>query len=181
MNTRWWEIYIYDCYSLVKITFASIRSCKNNRRIWRYNASTPCSRDVTDQLWRRHNAMSEKTVLNDNAIDNSLHERHKLIHSAPWITIFRSLVTLSLVKIIASLVTQKSLFKVTHTWFYISIKLQPKSLWPSETICSPRSRSTLIHIIFLSDATKTLPEPLLTYHQWRPVVFKWGQRHLSLE
>ena len=31
-----------------------------------YDATMPCSRDVTDQLWWRHNAKSEKTVLSDN-------------------------------------------------------------------------------------------------------------------
>ena len=31
--------------------------------MWRHNAS---SRDVTDQLWWRHNAKSEKTILGDN-------------------------------------------------------------------------------------------------------------------
>ena len=40
--------------------------CKNNWRIWRHNASTPHSHDVTDKLWWRHNAKSEKTVLSDN-------------------------------------------------------------------------------------------------------------------
>ena len=39
---------------------------KNNRQIWRHNASTPCSSDITDQLWWRHNTKSEKTVLSDN-------------------------------------------------------------------------------------------------------------------
>ena len=34
--------------------------------IWSHNASIPRSRDVTDQLWWRHNAKSEKTVLSDN-------------------------------------------------------------------------------------------------------------------
>ena len=36
----------------------------NNRRIWRHNASI--SRDVTDQLWWRHNAKAEKTFLGNN-------------------------------------------------------------------------------------------------------------------
>ena len=47
---------IHGCYSLVK--------CKNTGRIKRNNVS---SRDVTDQLWWRQNAKSEKTVLGDNA------------------------------------------------------------------------------------------------------------------
>ena len=57
MNTGWWEIDIHGCYSLVKIAFAPICACKNNRRIWRHNASISRSRDVTDHLWWRHNAM----------------------------------------------------------------------------------------------------------------------------
>ena len=46
----------------MKIAFAPICTCNNNRRIWRHNASTYHSRDVTDELWWRHNANSE----NDN-------------------------------------------------------------------------------------------------------------------
>ena len=37
--------------SLVKINFAPIFTCKNNRRIWCHNTSTPRPRDVTDNLW----------------------------------------------------------------------------------------------------------------------------------
>ena len=65
MYTGWWEIDIQGCYSLVKIAFAPIYAWKNNRRIWRHNNSISRSRDVTDQLWWRHNAKSEKTVLDD--------------------------------------------------------------------------------------------------------------------
>ena len=63
MNTGWLEIDIHGWYSLVKIAFVPIYPCKNNRRIWRHNACTRRSRDVIDQLWWRHNAKSEKTVL----------------------------------------------------------------------------------------------------------------------
>ena len=42
VNTGW--------YSLVKIAFVPICACRNTRRIWRHNASTSRSRDVTDQL-----------------------------------------------------------------------------------------------------------------------------------
>ena len=106
MNTGWWEIDIHGCYSLVKIAFAPICACKNNQRIWRHNASISRSRDVTDQLWWRHNAKSEKTVPDDNCDmsdrwlflekmcvkDIKLRVRNKIIHSLPWITIFGSLV-----------------------------------------------------------------------------------------
>ena len=61
----WWEIDILGCYSPVKIAFAPICACKNNRRIWRHNASTPCSHDVIGQLWWRHK-YPEKIVLSDN-------------------------------------------------------------------------------------------------------------------
>ena len=63
---RWWEIDIHGCYSLVKIAFVLICAYKNDRRIWRHIASTHLSRDVTDQLWWRHNTKWEKTVLSDN-------------------------------------------------------------------------------------------------------------------
>ena len=66
MNTGWWEIDIHGCYSLVKIAFVPICACKNNRRIWRHNASISRSCDVTDQLWWRHNAKSEKAVHGDS-------------------------------------------------------------------------------------------------------------------
>ena len=121
--TGWWKIGIHGCYSLVKIAFAPICACKNNRRIWRHKARISRSRDVTDQLSWCHNAKSEKTVLDDNCDmsdrwlflekcvkDIKLRVRNKIIHSLPWITIFGSLVmrftndllvTSSLVKIIA--------------------------------------------------------------------------------
>ena len=137
MNTGWWEIDIHGCYSLVKIAFATICACKNNRRIWRHNASISRSRDVTDQLWWRHNAESEKTVFDDNCDmgdgwlfleklcvkDIKLRVTNIIIHSLPWITIFGSLVmrfTNYFHWQIASLVTQKSLFTVTHVLFFIS-------------------------------------------------------------
>ena len=49
----------------MKIAFASIYACKNIQRIWRNNASTSRSRDVTDQMWWRHNAKTEKIFLGD--------------------------------------------------------------------------------------------------------------------
>ena len=147
MNTGWWEIDIHGCYSLVKIAFVQICACRNNRRIWRHNASISCSRDLTDQLWWHHNAKSEKTVLDDNCDmsdrwlfleifcvkDIKLLVRNKIIHSLPWITILGSLLMRFTNDFhswlrhswkslqIASLVTQKSLFTVTHALFFISL------------------------------------------------------------
>ena len=46
---------------------APICACKNNRRIWNHSASALRSRDVSDQLWWRHNAKSENTVHSDNS------------------------------------------------------------------------------------------------------------------
>ena len=102
MNTGWWEIDIHGCYSLVKIAFAPICTCKNNRRIWRHNASDSRSHDVTDQLWWHHNVKSEKTVLSNNGemivCSRTVCSRYEIacknitIHSSPWITIFWSLV-----------------------------------------------------------------------------------------
>ena len=66
VNTGWWDNDIHGCYSLVNFAFAPICACKNNRRIWRHNASVLHSRDVTDQRWWRHNTKSEKTVHGDN-------------------------------------------------------------------------------------------------------------------
>ena len=100
------RIDIHGCYSLVKIAFAPICACKNNRRIWRHNASISGSRDVTDPLWWRHNAKSETTVLGDNGEmsdrwlflaelclqDIKQRVRNKIIHSLPWTTILGSLV-----------------------------------------------------------------------------------------
>ena len=59
------KIDIHGCYSPVKIAFAPICACMNNRRIWRHHAITSRLLDVTDQLWWRHNAKSEKTVLGE--------------------------------------------------------------------------------------------------------------------
>ena len=109
MNTGWWAIDIHGCYSLVKIAFAPICACKNNRWIWRHNASILRLRDVTDQLWWRHNAQAEKTFLGHVGDNVELNDRrsflaelcvqdikqrvrNRIIHSLPWITIFWSLV-----------------------------------------------------------------------------------------
>ena len=107
VNTGWWEIDIHG-YSLVKIAFGPICARKNNRRIWRHNASTPRSRNITDQLRWRHDAKSVKTALSDNGElgDRKLllaefcirdireHVRNKIIPSLPRITILWSLVRL---------------------------------------------------------------------------------------
>ena len=55
VNTDWWEIDIYTCYSLVKINIVSIFMYKNNQSIWHHNSSTSflC---VTGQLWWYLNA-----------------------------------------------------------------------------------------------------------------------------
>ena len=96
------RIDFHGCYSLVKIAFAPICACKNNRWIWRHNASISGSRDVTDPLWWRHNAKSETTVLGDNSEmsdrwfflaelclqDIKQRVRNKIIHSLPWTTIW---------------------------------------------------------------------------------------------
>ena len=66
MNIEWWEIDIHSCYSLVKIVFAPICACKNNQQIWCHNVITSRSHDITDQLWWRHNAKSEKSFLGNN-------------------------------------------------------------------------------------------------------------------
>ena len=101
MNIVWWEIDIHGCYLLVKFAFAPMCACKNNRRIWRHNASTPHSRDVTDQHGWRHN-VNQKNVLSDNGEINNRYlflaelciqdmkwrVRNKLIHSLLWIMIF---------------------------------------------------------------------------------------------
>ena len=106
MNNGWWEIDIQGCYSLVKIAFAPISACKNNRRIWRHNARASRSRDITGQLWWRHNVKSEKTVPCDNGEisdrwlfvtercvqDIKYRVRNIIIHSLPWRTISWSLV-----------------------------------------------------------------------------------------
>ena len=41
-----------------EIAFTPMDTWKNNRRIWRHNVSAPRLRDVTDQVWWRHNAKS---------------------------------------------------------------------------------------------------------------------------
>ena len=106
MNSGWCEIVVHGCYSRVKIAFAPICPCKNNRRIWCHNASISRSRDVTGQLWWRHSAKAEKTFLGDNGEMNvrrlflaelcvhniKYHVRNKTIHSLPPITIFWALV-----------------------------------------------------------------------------------------
>ena len=50
------------------------------------------------------------------------------------------------------------------------------SLWPSEAIRWLRSGSTLAQEMTCFDGTKTLPEPILTNHQWGFVAFTNGSR-----
>ena len=154
MNTGWWEIDIHDCYSLVKIAFAPICACKNNRQIWRHNASISRSRDVTDPLRWRHNAKSETTVLGD-----SYREWRFLGHS--WCDLpmifTRDFVTRENHRQIASLVTQKSLFTVTHALFFISssvcvgvrlmVKFSPCNKNAIKTLLAP-SRTNYSHMLF---------------------------------
>ena len=105
MNTGWWEIDIHGCKSVVKIAFALICSCNNNRGTSRHNASTLRSRDVADQPWWRFNAKLEKTVLGGNGemskrwlfFSGIVCPGHKKVWknkicSLPWIPIFWSLV-----------------------------------------------------------------------------------------
>ena len=62
----WWKIDIHAYYSRVKVSFVPICECKKTRWKRCHNASTPRLRDVTDLLWWRDNAKSEKTVPSDN-------------------------------------------------------------------------------------------------------------------
>ena len=81
----------------------AICACKNNRQIWRHNASISRSRDVTDPLWWRHvrNDRPWRQLRNERSMivlaelcvqDIKKRVRNKIIHSLPWITIFGSLV-----------------------------------------------------------------------------------------
>ena len=38
--------------------------------------------------------------------------------------------------------------------------------------------SYYLYMHLVPDGTKPLPEPILTYHQWGPVVITWGQFHI---
>ena len=60
------EIDIHGCYSLVKNRRCANWPVQNNLRNWHHDASTLRLRNVTDQLWWRHNIKSVKTVLSDN-------------------------------------------------------------------------------------------------------------------
>ena len=73
-------------------------------KIFQFNSNSIHS-VLTDQLWCRHNAKSEKTVLSDNdemsvrrlffeefVQDIKWRVRNKMIHLLQWITIFWSLV-----------------------------------------------------------------------------------------
>ena len=126
----------------MKIAFAPVCACKNSRWIWRHNAST---RDVPDHPWCRHIANSVKAVSSNGEVgdkylllvklciqDIKKSVRNKMIYSLPWITILghlwgyllmiftRDFVTNQNYRQIASLVTQVSLFTVTHALFFIS-------------------------------------------------------------
>ena len=157
MNTGWWKIDIHGCYSLVKIAFAPICMWKNNWRIWRHNASISCSRDVTDQLWWRRNAKSEKTVLDDNCDmsdrwmvleklcvkDKKLHVRNKIIHSLPWITIFLSLVM--------------GFTNDFHSWLHHSWKSLANRLTREPKIVIHGNSCIILYILMQNQPQLTLP------------------------
>ena len=135
----WWEIDIHGCYSLVKIV---LRQFARARTIDEYDVKMlvyPVR--VTSQINCGDVTMPWKTVLDDNCDmsdrwlfsekmcvkDIKLRIRNKIIHLLPWTTILGSLVmrfTNDFVTRenhwqITSLVTQKSLFTVTHALFLI--------------------------------------------------------------
>ena len=57
-------------------------------------------------------------------------------------------------------------------WFFNS---KFNSVWPSDAIWRYRSGLTLAEVI--PNSTKSLPEPMLTYHERYSVVFTWEQFH----
>ena len=101
--TKWWEIDIHGCYSLERIAFATISMCKS---INENDFTMPVSRiRVTSQIkfGAYLNAKSEKTVLDNYGKmsdpwlcselcvqDIKYRVKNKIMHSFPWITIFRS-------------------------------------------------------------------------------------------
>ena len=101
-------------FTVVKIAFVSICTCKNNWQIWRHNASISRSRDITDALWWRHNfEMSDWWLfLAELCVQGAKKRvRNKMIHS--WCDLpmifTRDFITHENIWQIASLVTQKSL------------------------------------------------------------------------
>ena len=90
----------------MKTAFAPICAHKNNRRIWRRNASTSLLRDVTDQLWWRHNAKWEKAP----GFVLSRHNRYGL----SWGTVF---VTRDAIRQWFSLVTSVTLVKNRYSHY----------------------------------------------------------------
>ena len=58
----------------------------------------------------------------------------------------------------------------------LSILKESLHFWPND-IGHHRSGSTLAQVLnsFLTDSTKPLPEPMLTFHQWDSVAFTWEQ------
>ena len=118
-NTGWWEIDIHGCYSLVKIAVAQIRACKNNRRIWRHNASTPvrmtsqinCG-DVTMLSQKRPSLVTIAKSAIDYWYSGIMYSEHKIARKKwnnTFVTVFGVTrdATSSLVKIIG---------KSPHSW-----------------------------------------------------------------
>ena len=62
MNAGERESDIQGYYTPVKIHFAPICTCKNNRWIWHHNTSILPSHDVTCQLWWRNHGKSDTTA-----------------------------------------------------------------------------------------------------------------------
>ena len=111
----------------MNIALVPICTCKNNKRIKRYNTSTSSLRDVTDQLWWCHNAVSEKTILGENGKMSDQWFFCEIVcsgHKISWCDLpmifIRDFITHEKHWQIISHVIKKSLFMVTHALFYIS-------------------------------------------------------------
>ena len=102
-------INMHGCYSSVKIAFAPICACTNNRWTCSHNANNLRSSDVTDQLWWRHNAKPERPSL--ATMVNSLGDFGNDFHS--WLHHSRKSLPNLLIR------DKISVFTVTRTLYYI--------------------------------------------------------------
>ena len=152
MNTGWRQIDIHGCYLTVKIRFGPICASKNNWGIWWHDTRTSRLRDVKGQLWWRHN---DKVGLCVQGIRQCVRNKKSV-----WITVSNDfchswgdsamILTCEFVTYenycrIASPVTKKSVFIVTHTLFYTSS--QCVSIFPEDGLyCNGAKELSLLNV-----------------------------------
>ena len=183
MNTGWWDNDIHGCYSLVKIAFVPI--CAWARTIDEYDVLMPVSYirvtsqincgDVTILNQKRLSLATMAKSAVDNYFSRIVCSGHQIVCKKQGNTVVTAnndfgvtceaicLVTRENYWQIASLVTQKSLFTVTHALFFTSLEyLGPVTIFQSNINLWEAVRTTSLNITHSAGMNVTLWNAIVT-------------------